>query len=190
MEILPLFTTLVQKLNYVPSDELIDFVHHYYSINKVKLKLRSSRNGWQSPPFKILPLAPVYKYIEENIYLNCDIRQTKAWINVNTPGAYNVTHTHPNSDYTFVYYLTDSDAPIVLDCPDTFARYNHIVSVKKEYATQYGIQTGYRIQPKKGDILIFPSYIPHSVETNLSDTDRISISWGACCLNCGKIPRW
>ena len=33
------------------------------------------------------------------------------------------------------------------------------------------------ITPKEGDLLIFPAYLPHSVEENKSDEDRVIISF-------------
>ena len=33
------------------------------------------------------------------------------------------------------------------------------------------------LEPKEGDLLIFPSYLYHSVSENLSDNDRIIISF-------------
>ena len=34
-----------------------------------------------------------------------------------------------------------------------------------------------RIKPEEGNLLLFPSYLHHSVEENLSDEDRIVISF-------------
>ena len=34
-----------------------------------------------------------------------------------------------------------------------------------------------KIKPEEGKLLLFPSYLHHSVEENLSDEDRIAISF-------------
>ena len=34
-----------------------------------------------------------------------------------------------------------------------------------------------QIKPMEGDLLLFPAYLPHSVGMNLSDEDRIVISF-------------
>ena len=34
-----------------------------------------------------------------------------------------------------------------------------------------------QIKPKEGDLLLFPAYLPHSVGMNLSEEDRIVISF-------------
>ena len=44
-----------------------------------------------------------------------------------------------------------------------------------------------RIEPEEGSILLFPSCIPHSVETNSHDDERISISFNLMVLPEGQI---
>ena len=44
-----------------------------------------------------------------------------------------------------------------------------------------------RIEPEEGSILLFPSYIPHSVETNHHDDERISISFNLMVLPEGQV---
>ena len=187
--IVPLFTTLLQKLNYDPPKDLIDYINQYYQQHKYKGRQRSSRIGWQSSPHNIHQLQPVYDYIQQHIYLSCNIKLGNAWININHQGAYNVTHIHPNCDYTFVYYITDSKAPLILQSPNLYERYNHLVSIDKQYKQQYGISTEYTIKPSKGDIIIFPSYVPHRVEPNLDSQHRISLSFGGNCIDCKDIAR-
>ena len=46
-----------------------------------------------------------------------------------------------------------------------------------------------KINPVEGQILLWPSYIPHSVEPNTHDDERISISFSAICLPKGTIPQ-
>ena len=44
-----------------------------------------------------------------------------------------------------------------------------------------------RMQPIEGDIILFPSYLPHSVQTNNHDEERISISFNLIALPKGSI---
>ena len=44
-----------------------------------------------------------------------------------------------------------------------------------------------RIEPVEGNIILFPSYLPHSVETNNHDEERISISFNLIALPKGTI---
>ena len=41
----------------------------------------------------------------------------------------------------------------------------------------YSNQNAVEIQPKEGDLLIFPAYLSHAVNRNLSDEDRVVISF-------------
>jgi uncharacterized protein (TIGR02466 family) len=43
------------------------------------------------------------------------------------------------------------------------------------------------VEPVEGNILLFPSYLPHSVETNNHDEERISISFNLIALPKGSI---
>ena len=47
---------------------------------------------------------------------------------------------------------------------------------KLENKTEFN-QNGIEINPSEGDLLIFPSYLMHAVNRNLSNDDRIVISF-------------
>ena len=83
------------------------------------------------------------------------------WYNINSQGNWNVPHTHPNSDFALVLYLTDSDGLLCLTNPHS----------------QRGIdKQNTAANAQKGDIVIFPSDIWHYVMPNPREEDRISIS--------------
>jgi uncharacterized protein (TIGR02466 family) len=97
------------------------------------------------------------------------------WVNVNGVGRFNKPHLHPDSVFTGVYYA--------------FAKNNcgNIVfhnSADKEFTLQtytdkpnsFNISNP-QLEPVEGRVYIFPSWLQHSVETNLSGVDRISISF-------------
>ena len=179
--IVPLFPTLLLKLQIDPPKDLIDFVHTYYKQKKYTPKQRSNRLGWQSSTLDIPQLQPVHQHIHDNTTI--DLALGPAWINVNHTGAYNVTHIHPNCDYTFVYYLTDNNAELVLDCPNMYAYHNHQHIQTQQTKQQYNLGLEHRIQPTKGMLLMFPSYVPHRVEVNTNTESRMSLSWGGDCIN-------
>ena len=83
------------------------------------------------------------------------------------------------TDYTFVYYLTDDNVDIHLQHPHVYEQHNHYISLLPEYKEQYPSGHMVNISPSKGDILMFPSYIPHFVDSNNKSTKRISISWNS-----------
>ncbi len=180
--ITPLFTTLLQTLNYPPPKDLLDYVHELNPLLSVE---RSNRLGYQSKSHRITQLQPVLDYINQNVYTK-ELRHGEAWVNINPTGAYNVSHIHPNSDYTFVYYLTDDNSTIYLTHPHLYEQHNHLLSVQPEVRQTYSLEHYHTISPNKGDILVFPSYVPHHVESNNKYTDRISISWNS---DSTRVPR-
>ena len=178
--ITPLFPTLLQTLKYDPPKDLIDHINQYYQQYKYRGKKRSNRLGWQSKPHNIQQLHPIQQHIQDNVGI--DLTFHDAWININYQGAYNITHIHPNSDYTFVYYSHDHNTSLVLECPYMYTHHNHITYQPKHTKQQYNLSLEHKIQPTKGTILMFPSYVPHRVEVNPVSHDRISLSWGASCI--------
>lgn len=171
-----LFPTLLQTFNIQPEQHLIDYCYEVYNKEKFRVHQRSNRLGFQSDPHVIKQLQPIHDYIDEHT-ITSKLIHGRAWVNINPIGGYNVGHIHPNSDYTCVYYLTETTVPIVLTHPHQFEQFNHQVSIKKDAVQQYGMGAIEKIKPKKGDILLFPSYVPHHVESNNVSRDRISISW-------------
>ena len=59
-----------------------------------------------------------------------------------------------------------------------------LVSQKNQFTGQ-----SIRIEPVEGNIILFPSYLPHSVETNDHDEERISISFNIITLPKGSIQQ-
>ena len=181
----PLFSSYIQQLHYYPPPSLIDHCLQEYNKHKFIDKTRSIRLGWQSKTHSIPQLQTVLDYIDDHT-VTTKLVHGDAWININPTGGYNVSHIHPNSDYTFVYYLTDSNVPLVLTNPHLYEQHNATVSLSDTVRTQFNIQPYYSITPHQGDILMFPSYIPHHVECNNEMHDRISISWNSDSMN---VPR-
>ena len=96
---------------------------------------------------------------------------------------FNKAHTHPGAVWSGVYYVqTPSDSgKIAFYDPRPQAnvlniRYNKAQSKKKEVLGRVNYD------PKVGRLLLFPSWLQHEVQPNLSelegdDGDRISISF-------------
>lgn len=97
----------------------------------------------------------------------------KYWININSPGAYNIRHTHPRSVLTCTLYIQtpSNSGDLVLynmNPAQIFAAYSNNYK-------QYNF-TEYRIKPKPGLFVAFPGWLDHSVDVNESNEDRLSIS--------------
>lgn len=105
-----------------------------------------------------------------------NIEIIESWSNVNQgTDSYNHQHIHQGV-LSGVFYL---DAPegsgnLVIVNPSMntlWAGYTRI-NTRNKYTSE-----AIRIQPKDGLLVLWPSYIPHSVETNTQNIKRISIAF-------------
>ena len=166
-----LFPTIVikQKLR-LPLKDLIDYAYQLQRTTPGVQK--TNKIGWQSPHIHI-PLLEQHLPLDiPNI--NKPLTHHKQWINISPTKAFNTYHTHTNSDYSFVLYLTPTRTPITFVHPHLhLGAYNHINTFSPSP------QQTFDIYPEPNDVIIFPSYLPHQVGENTSPHDRISISWNA-----------
>ncbi len=94
---------------------------------------------------------------------------------VNGKNTFNTKHNHPNSYFSAAYYIkTNKDSGHIkfFDPKEVKTMYSPAVSELNEFSTNI-----VRIKPEEGKLLLFPSYLHHSVEENISDEDRIVISF-------------
>ena len=95
------------------------------------------------------------------------------WVNINRIDNYNVRHIHPGCILSGVYYVKCQNVPeqgslvLHMDEKEQFIlNSNHLNIKTKEIIT-----------PKEGMLVLFPSYVPHTVLPNTLNCDRISISF-------------
>jgi uncharacterized protein (TIGR02466 family) len=120
-------------------------------------------------------------FIESNIFL------TQAWVNFNdSRECMNSEHVH-GEVLSGVFYLKapPNSGKLVIANPGMNSLWSGCQMVKEK--NQF---TGerMRIQPEEGSIILFPSYLPHSVETNSHDDERISISFNLIVLPKESFP--
>ena len=97
------------------------------------------------------------------------------WANANGKHAYNNVHNHPNSLLSGVYYVKAEG-----DCGDLlfFDPRKQASVMQPDFRERTQINSSMQsISPEAGTLIIFPSWLDHSVNQNLSDVDRISISF-------------
>lgn len=108
--------------------------------------------------------------------VGCDAFEiTGCWANVLAPGAEHKMHAHPNNYLSGVYYLRTHPGADTINFHDPRAQTAIIrppvVELTAENTDQVVVNVG------DGSLLMFPSYLQHSVDTNRSDRERISISF-------------
>jgi uncharacterized protein (TIGR02466 family) len=127
-----------------------------------------------------------FKAVSDLDFIDCDIALTEAWLNVNdSRQCMNREHVHGDV-FSGVFYLhvPEKSGKLILQ--------NHGINKMWDgckLAQQKNQFTGESIsvEPVEGNILLFPSYLPHSVETNNHDEERISISFNLIALPKGSI---
>jgi uncharacterized protein (TIGR02466 family) len=164
------------------NDKVASFL---YSVKELQSKsdVVSNRKGWQRNDLQSMPqlqslLTLIGKEFEKFVYetleprASCDFILGNLFCNINPPGAYHVPHIH-EGDFTGVYYIK---AP--KDSGKLRLIYPHQCSSTARLQRLFkNIKLEERIEPEEGVGYFFPTYLNHYVEENLSDDDRISISY-------------
>jgi uncharacterized protein (TIGR02466 family) len=180
-KVTPFFTSIYFSDLATPLDQIEKSILEFKDAN-FTTEERSNRHGWQSKPFtqSKLFMSDLMKEIVSEIqliYTDLGISSTPKignyWFNINNRHSYNTSHTHPGCLISAVLYVTapkDSGA-LVIERPDDF--HKHIVqAAPNENNIARIIQ-----EPKKGLLVMFPSFITHYVEMSKSDESRISIAF-------------
>ena len=150
---------------------------------------KSNRGGWHSADFEIQDNALIQKFISKfnnflpQIFINQmgidkkmkNIKILNMWSVVNGRGTSNTRHNHPNSYFSSAYYVkTNENSGNIkfFDPKEIKTMHSPPIGELNELSTNI-----VRIKPEEGKLLLFPSYLHHSVEENVSDEDRIVISF-------------
>ena len=145
--------------------------------------------GWHSKNFKLGDqdsiqhkfALKVQEYIL-NAFQNCgwktenkDIQIKEMWAVINKREDFNVVHTHPNCYLSAAYYVKapKNCGKFQVENPN-IAKRNAYPEVAKRNELNSQVVG---IEISEGDLLLFPSYLPHKVKKNESDEDRIVISF-------------
>lgn len=100
---------------------------------------------------------------------------TDSWANINPKGHSHKVHTHPNNYLSGVYYVNAPEGSGDIEFLDP--RQQALVLQPKAVESTPFNTWKHRITPKEGQLLIFHSWFQHQVQENLSDQERISISF-------------
>ncbi len=161
-------------------------------INELQIKdpqgvIKSNFKGWHSKDFDMNDEQPK-KFIEAiknniNSALNdmgWDLKKQtvkikSVWAIINEKGAWNQKHHHSNSDLSAAYYVSahENCGDIVFYDPRPAPVHNHPISKSPNKLNA----TVNSIKPESGMLVLFPSYLEHSVNPNLFDDKRIVISF-------------
>lgn len=99
------------------------------------------------------------------------------WANVNRYKDYNNPHEHPHCIWSCVYYVqADDDSGNITFLDPKVKRTMYNDEIYLENLSNPASTFTYQCVPQTGKLIVFPSYLTHRVEPNLTANPRISIS--------------
>ena len=181
--ILPVFPTFVWKLQLRRS--LSDRINR-----DLLAKLAAARNtisagqawqseqNWHALPELAGPVAAVERSAAGVLRFlhvaHTGFEITGCWVSVNAKGAAHRVHTHPSNFLSCVYYVQAQPGADTINFHDPRIQ----TSIMRPPVTQLtGENTDQAVvQVRNGTLLLFPAWLPHSVDANSSDQSLISVS--------------
>jgi uncharacterized protein (TIGR02466 family) len=103
-----------------------------------------------------------------------EIAVTACWANLYAPGAAHRMHTHPNNFLSGVYYVQTAPGADTINFHDPRPQTAVIRPPVTELTSENTDQVVVRVAP--GLLLLFPAFLPHSVDENASGIVRVSLS--------------
>ena len=183
----PVLKYKVENFSYF-NEGLLEYIKKMNKEDNVGIT-RSNRGGWHSKPFDLKDKNSIqHKFLMETTKYVFDAIKTfgwklipertmvtEMWAIINKPHDFNVIHTHPNSYLSAAYYVKapKNGGKFVVENPLSVAKHSYPALEKQN---EFNIKIA-GLDVKEGELLIFPAYLPHKVEENKADEDRIVISF-------------
>ena len=189
----PIWATKVKDYEKV-NDEMLAYILNLQKKDPIGV-VKSNFKGWHSKDFNMKDLAPInfVSAIKNNLNTLIDdmdwdlaiqsVKISSMWAIINEKGAWNQKHQHSNSDISAAYYVTAHEGcgDIVFYDPRPARVYKQPIAKTPNKLNG----TVNSIKPEAGMLVLFPSYLDHSVNPNISDKKRVVISFN---LNLEKKP--
>jgi uncharacterized protein (TIGR02466 family) len=186
-DVIPMFPTLVWQIQLVP--ELRDAVDA--SVVAVLTELRrglpplAQGQGWQSERalHERAELQELVACVKRGVtgalrFLHIGEQAfeiTGCWATVLARGATHKPHSHPNNFLSGVYYVHTRPGADTINFHDPRRQTYVIRPPVTELTAENTDQVVIRV--RDGTLLLFPSYLEHSVDANMSEQERISLSF-------------
>ena len=117
-------------------------------------------------------VANYMQLIDSNIGItrSADYKISGSWMTLNKKNSYAFVHTHNESDISGVYYYKTNkeDGNFFFTTPNKLTSSSYCFN-------HYNQSVEY--PPAVGRMILFPGWLEHGVRTNLTDNDRISVSF-------------
>ena len=117
--------------------------------------------------------AKLHQYVTQIMASTDKLVITQSWLNKSKKGESHHEHVHPNSLISGVWYpQIHEQLPPIQFC----SKNQRDVALSSEKYNTFNSAT-FMLPMKKGELILFPSNLSHSVPANQSDEERISLSF-------------
>ena len=119
--------------------------------------------------------AKLHKFVTEIMASTDKLVITQSWLNKNKKGESHHEHVHPNSMVSGVWYpqIHEQLPPIQFR-----SKHQRDVSLQTEKYNTFNSAT-FMLPMKRGELILFPSNLTHSVPVNNKEEERISLSFNS-----------
>jgi uncharacterized protein (TIGR02466 family) len=153
--------------------------------------IKSNQGGWQSSPdffsWAVSAVATLERYLvgalnvaTARLPVPHDLAiefELYGWAAVNRRGHYNTTHVHPMSTWSGTYYVDAGDEPA--DAPGAVLEFSHPVTAAPMTFFPGVLPSARIVRPESGMVILFPSYLQHSVRMYSGERPRICVAFNA-----------
>ena len=150
--------------------------------------IKSNFLGWQSDTLTV-PSSQIDLLVKEILTRAEDLKSTigfkkeynfyltNLWININQTSSFNRPHIHSDSILSGVYYVEcNVDSGSIVFLHPSIAQKILINESTLDNFTKFSASTNF-VTPEAGKLVLFPSWLEHYVEPNLSVNERISVAF-------------
>ena len=181
----PIWTGIVPNYKEI-NIKMSSYIASLRSTNTEGVK-KSNVSGWHSENFDLQDAEPLFfvnsissVFNESLVDMGWDLEKNKLkitgmWSIINPTNASNARHIHSNNFISAAYYIKAPD-----NCGDIIfydPRSANVIRSPVINSKNKLNSTIFSVTPKEGLLVLFPSYLHHSVNSNESDEERIVISF-------------
>jgi uncharacterized protein (TIGR02466 family) len=153
--------------------------------------VKSNAGGWQSPTDVFHWSAPAIATLRRLASFAVEVATSRlplpphfraefhlsGWAAVNRAGHYNTVHVHPMATWSGVYYVDPGDEPA--DQGGGLLEFCHPITASAMTFFPGALPSARLVRPEAGLIILFPSYLQHSVRLYRGDRPRICVPFNA-----------
>lgn len=173
----PIYASMVYNIEGI-QEEIRNASVAYTTIESWGRPHHISTIDFNSDLIKDHNLVETEKMIHHHLHNYCveigfDIREytRQSWLSKFRNKEYGQIHNHHIADISGVYYFqtNEEDGDLFFESP--------VAAIHSSlcFGEKYGIR--WKHKPKVGKIVLFPSWLNHGIMTNLTDNERISLSF-------------